>query len=67
MVDPRGLTRIAYAVFVALYSVLAVAGLMAMLGTVADQQPVLAIAFTVCTAVVIHFVWLVYDRFKASL
>lgn len=49
-----------------MYSVLAVAGLMAMLGTVVDKQPVLAIAFTVVTAVLIHFVWLVYDRFKAT-
>ncbi|HET9200023.1 MAG TPA: hypothetical protein VFO84_03485 [Dehalococcoidia bacterium] len=64
--DPRYFTRIAYAVFVAMYSVLAVAGLMAMLGTVVDKQPVLAIAFTVVTAVLIHFVWLVYDRFKAT-
>ncbi|HEX5940508.1 MAG TPA: hypothetical protein VFZ12_09120 [Dehalococcoidia bacterium] len=65
--DPRVITRFMYALFVAMYAVLAVAGLMAMLGTVMDKQPVLAIAFTVCTAVVIHFVWLVYDKFKASL
>jgi hypothetical protein len=56
-----------YALFVSMYSVLAVAGLMAILGTVVDRQPVLAVAFTVCTAVVIHFVWMVYDKFKASL
>jgi hypothetical protein len=66
-VDPRVINRWMYALFVSMYSVLAVAGLMAMLGTVADRQPVLAIAFTVCTAVIIHFVWTVYDRFKASL
>ena len=65
--DPRIINRWFYALFVAMYSVLAVAGLMAMLGTVVDKQPVLAIAFTVCTAIVIHFIWMMYDSFRASL
>jgi hypothetical protein len=55
------------AIYVALFSVLAVAGAMASFGATADGQFVLAIVFTVLTAVLVHWVWFAYDNFRATL
>lgn len=61
--DPRVINTYFYAIFVALFSVLATAGAMATLGATADGEFVMAILFTVVTAFTVNLVWTAYDRF----
>jgi uncharacterized membrane protein len=64
-VDPFKMHRYAYAIFVALFSVLALAGFLATFGATADGEHLMAVIFTICTALTIHFIWLAWDAFQS--
>lgn len=54
-----------YALFVGMFSVLALGGLMASFGATADGEPIMAIAFMIVTAVVVTMILTAYDHFRS--
>ncbi|MEX2235957.1 MAG: hypothetical protein WEB00_00275 [Dehalococcoidia bacterium] len=63
--DPRVINRFMYAMFVAMFSVVALAAFLASFGATVDGEYLLAAAFTVVTAITVHFVWTVWDNLQA--
>lgn len=66
-VDPRVINKYFYAIFVAMFSVLATAAAMASFGATADGEFVMAILFTIVTAITVNLVWAAYDSFQAMI
>ena len=63
-VDPHVTNRWFCALFVAIFGVLALAAGMASFGATADGEHILAVVFTVLTAITVHMVWTAYDTFQ---